>query len=301
MSVRHVNSCDDIYCIDTKMLGHDEYTAAYIVDGDEVTIVDTGLSTATDRILDALDELGIDTTDVETIALTHIHLDHAGAAGFLAERCPNARVLCHERGIEFLSDEERLTTLIESVHRAVGDLADRYGTATPIPEERFTSLSGGETVSLGDRELEVIAASGHAPHQVCYYETKNQALFTADECGEYLGGELLPTTPPPNFDLEKNIDSLHRLAEYDVETLLYPHFGPKHDVDGTFEEYEAVLREWVEEVEAEWEEHRDRQRVVEAFQSRDHPHPDQWDDTSVDEVVRMDVEGALRYVLNRND
>lgn len=115
--------------------------------------IGTRLSTAIDHILDGLDELEIDTGDIETIALTHIHLDHAGAAGFLAEQCPNARGLCHERGIKFFFDEERLTTLLESVHRAVGDLADRYGTATPIPEERFTSLSGGETVSLGDEVI----------------------------------------------------------------------------------------------------------------------------------------------------
>lgn len=301
MSVTNVSGCNDIYCIDTKMLGHDEHTAAYVVDAEDVTIVDTGLSTALDRILDGLDELGIDVTDVTTIALTHIHLDHAGAAGFLAERCPNARVLCHERGVEFLSDEEKLAKLTESVHRAVGELADRYGTATPIPEERFVSLSGGETVSLGDRELEVIAADGHAPHQVCYYETENKALFTADECGEYLEGELLPTTPPPNFDLENNVESLRRLREYDVETLLYPHFGPKDDVAGTFDEYEAVLREWVNDVEAEWEQYGDRQRVVEAFQARGSPFPGQWDEASRDEIVRMDVEGALRYIRTRDD
>lgn len=298
MTVTSVADSDDIYCIDTEMLGHEEHTAAYIIDGEDVTIVDTGLSTAVDPILDGLTELEIDPTDVTTIALTHIHLDHAGAAGFLAEKCPNARVLCHERGISYLSNEEKLTKLIESVHRAVGDLADRYGTATPIPEERFTSLSGGETLSLGDRELEVIEASGHAPHQVCYFETENRALFTADECGEYLAGELLPTTPPPNFDLEANVESLQRLKEYESETLLYPHFGPKHDVGGTFDEYEAVLREWVNDVEAAWNEQKDRQSVRETFQARDHPYYQQWDESAADETIRMNVEGALRYIQN---
>lgn len=299
MTVTSVDGCDDIHCIDTEMLGHDEHTAAYVIDGDDVTIVDTGLSTATEPILDGLATLGIDPADVGTIALTHIHLDHAGAAGFLAEECPDARVLCHERGSSYLADEEKLSKLIESVHRAVGDLADRYGTATPIPEERFTTLSGGETIDLGDRELEVTAAPGHAPHQVCYFETKNGALFTADECGEYLAGELLPTTPPPNFDLEANAESLRRLKEYDAEVLLYPHFGPKHDVEGTFDEYERVLREWVDEVETAWNEHGDRQRVVELFQSRDHPYYREWDESAADETVRMNVEGVLRYVRNR--
>lgn len=301
MTVHSVTTSDDIYYVDTKMLGHDEHMAAYLIDGERTVIIDPGLSTATKRILDALDELGVEPTAVDDIVLTHIHLDHAGAAGFLAEACPDANVYCHEVGIDFLVDENELQKLVSSVHRAVGDLADRYGTAKPIPRERFKPLSGDETIDLGDRSLDVIHATGHAPHQVCLYCPEEKVLFTADECGEYLGGDLHPTTPPPNFNLEANLASLDTLASFDVEALLYPHFGPRYEVDGVFTEYACVLQEWVEEVTEQWMTHRDVQRVVQEFVERgDNPNFELWESSTAAELTRMDIEGTLRYVRQQS-
>lgn len=292
-----VDGLDGVHCVDTKMLGNDGQMAAYVVDGDSTAVVDPGLSTGRDRLYEALDELDVAPADLDAIVLTHIHLDHAGAAGFLAEKYPNADVYCHERGIEFLSDEERLDRLIESVRRAVGGLADSYGTAKPIPEERFVPLSGGESIDLGDRTLRTIEAPGHAPHQVCLYSPDDRALFTADECGEFLRGELLPTTPPPDFDLAANRETLETLATLDVETLLYPHFGPRHGAAGAFEEYADVLESWVEEVRERWQTHGDADRVVETFVADESgPKYRVWDDPVAREITRMDVRGALRYV-----
>lgn len=242
-----------------------------VLAGDEPAIVDPGLSTGAEHVLTALEELEIDTPDVEHLLLTHIHLDHAGAAGYLAEECENADVVCHEVAADFLSDASRVETLIESVHRAVGELAERYGTARAIPRDRFVALSGGETVEIGDRTLDVVPAPGHAPHQVCFHEPDERLLFTADECGEYLDGRLLATTPP-NFDLEENLDTLDRLKELDVETLLYPHFGPRVNAEGVFEEYRTVLSSWVKKVEEKWEEHGDREAVVRELVQSDHLH-----------------------------
>jgi glyoxylase-like metal-dependent hydrolase (beta-lactamase superfamily II) len=297
MKYETVYGLDGVHVVDTKMLGNDEQMAAYILDGDATAVVDPGLSTGKDLLLDALDELGVETTDLDAIILTHIHLDHAGAAGFLAERYPNADVYCHERGVEFLADEEKLERLIESVRRAVGDLADEYGTAKPIPKERFVPLSGGESVDLGDRTLETVDAQGHAPHQVCLYSPNDRALFTADECGEYLRGEVLPTTPPPNFGLTANHETLATLATLDIDTLLYPHFGPRPRVDGAFEEYANVLDAWVKEVRDRWRTHGNIDDVVEAFVADDNgPKYRVWDDPIARELTRMDVKGALRYI-----
>lgn len=252
----------DIYLVDLMMFDTPGYLGCYIVEGDKSAIIDTGLSTSVEHIFDALDELGIRKNEVDYIAPTHIHLDHAGGAGFLAEECENAKVVVHERGVEYLSNSEKLDTLIESVRDAVGPLADEYGTAKPIPRERFKVVEGGEKICLGDRELEVIEASGHAPHQVCFYDTKERALFTGDEAGMFIDGELKPTTPPPNFDFEKNLDSLETLKEFDADVLLYPHFGPRFDKTG-LDEYDDVLREWVNDVREASEKHgRDTEKIV---------------------------------------
>jgi glyoxylase-like metal-dependent hydrolase (beta-lactamase superfamily II) len=292
-----VHGLDDFHYVDTKMLGNDEQMAAYILDGEVTAIVDPGLSTGKDRLLKALDELDVKTTDLDAIILTHIHLDHAGAAGFLAEQYPNADIYCHKRGVEYLADEEKLKRLIESVRRAVGNLADEYGTAKLIPKDRFVPLTGGESIDLGERTLDVINAPGHAPHQVCLYSPDDRALFTADECGEYLRGEVLPTTPPPNFDLAANQETLATLAAFEVDTLLYPHFGPRHGVGVAFEEYADVLGAWVEEIRDRWCTHGDIEDVVETFVAAgEGPKYRVWDDQVARELTRMDVNGALQYV-----
>lgn len=296
MTVTQVDGHEQLYLVDTEMLGEEGHMAAYIFAGDEPAVVDPGLSTGVDHVLEALRELQIDTAEVEHVILTHIHLDHAGGAGYLVEECENADVLCHEMGVDFLSDEDRVEKLIESVHSAVGDLAEQYGTARPIPRDRFVSLSGGETVEVGDRTLDVIAAPGHAPHQLCFHEPDERLLFTADECGEYLGGQLLATTPPPNFDLEENLDTLDRLKGLDVDTLLYPHYGPRPYTDGVFDDCQSVLRSWVAEVERAWEEHGDTEAVVREILDSDHPHYEVWSDPVAENTIEMNVRGALRYV-----
>lgn len=300
MTVNSVRGHDDLYYVDTGMLGHDERMAAYVIDGAEPTVVDPGLSTAADRLLGGLDELSLDPEDVEHVVLTHIHLDHAGAAGFLADRCPAATVHCHEIGAHFLSDEAKLSKLLASVRRNAGTLADDYGTARPIPEERFDPLRGGERVDLGDRGFEVLRTAGHAPHHVCLYGTDDGVLFTGDECGEYIAGTMLPTTPPPNFDLGENLASLDRLAEYDAETLLYAHYGPRYGAEGAFAEYAGVLREWVGRVEERWRACLDDREVARSIaESGDAPHFDRWDGEVAVERARIDVKGVLQYVKDR--
>jgi glyoxylase-like metal-dependent hydrolase (beta-lactamase superfamily II) len=297
MSLNSIRTCDDLYYVDTGMFGQDERMAAYLFDGEEPAVVDPGLSSATDRVLDAFEELGVGPHDVEHIVLTHLHLDHAGAAGFLAERCPAATVHCHEIGEHFMSDEAKLENLLASVRRNVGTLESEYGTATTIPAERCDPLVGRERVDLGDRLLEVVPTPGHAPHHLCYYSSADQVLFTGDECGEYLDEVLIPTTPPPNFHLDRNLESLDRLARFEPETLLYSHYGPRYDVDGAFEEYERVLREWIADVERRWRVHLDEERVARQFvESRDAPNFRRWNGEAASQLTRMDVEGALDYL-----
>lgn len=290
--------CQDIYTVDTKFLGHDRHTAVYVVDAEKTAIVDTGASPNVEQVLKSLDELGKHPTDIDYIFPSHLHLDHAGGTGYLAEECVNATVVAHEFAVPYLTDNEgsKIDELLESVHRTVGELEEGYGTLKAVSGNRVQSVSGGEIIDLGDRDLEVIHAPGHAPHQVCFYETKNTALFTADELGMYLGGELVPTTPPPTFDLEKNLDSVEHLEGYGADVLLYPHYGGRQDVEEAFDEFRNSVVEWVDEVHEVWQELRDKEAVVEEFRNREHIYYSLWDDLSARETIRMDVEGALLYL-----
>ncbi|PSQ26098.1 hypothetical protein BRD03_11200 [Halobacteriales archaeon QS_9_68_17] len=96
---------------------------------------------------------------------TYVHLDHAGAAGALADARPNATVLVPEDGAPYATDPERLDAPFESAKRAIAEVAEAYGEPDPVPAERCETLADGDVIDLGDRRLEAVDAPGHAPHQ----------------------------------------------------------------------------------------------------------------------------------------
>jgi len=285
---------DGISMVDTRMLGHEGHTAVFVVEGRETALVETGLSTTRDRVRDELAREGV---EPDYVVPTHLHFDHAGATGYLADEY-DATVVCHPAAREYLADEEKVEALTDSVRRAVGDLAPRYGDAKPV-EGDVRALGDGEALDLGGRELEAVHVGGHAPHQFALYDGETRSLFTADEAGMWMDGTLYHTSPPPNFDLDANLDSLDRLAERDATRLVYTHFGARgdgeDDVRDALEEYRGVLTDWVCRVEEAHERAEDEEETVDEMLS-DADFPDDWDETAVYETVRMDVRGALMYL-----
>lgn len=291
----------DLHLVDTRFLGHRGHVAAYLLTGDAPAILDPGASTGVSHVLDALEELGIAPDDVEYILPTHLHLDHAGAAGYLAEACSNATVIAHPMTVQYLSDPERTRRLVESAHDALGEMADGYGDLQPLPEDRFRRVEDGEILSLGEWRLRVLEATGHAPHQVCYFEERDGLLFTADEVGLWIDGRSLPVSPPPNFDFERTLRSLERFETLEPNTLLFPHFGARTDgVDG-IREYRAVLDSWVETVRDALERHNDTDRVVEDIQQRRlSDYVQKWGKHYARETIKTDVRGVIRYLRDED-
>lgn len=288
MSLDSVPDCGGISYVDVEMFGMEQVNSPYIIDSPQPAIVDTGPANATEPILAGLDELDIAPESVSYIIPTHAHLDHAGSAGYLAEACENATVVCHERGIEYLTDETKLTRLTESVERAIG-MPEPYGEPTVIDPERCLAVSGGETLDLGDRTLELIDAPGHAPHQCCLYDTKTAALFSGDASGmQFPDVGHRPTTPPPNFDLEYALSTLDRLAEFEPETVCYAHFGPGEPGNGTREiqTYREMLPSYVEQIDSLREQHDDDTVAIAREMN------DEWGHWSLE----IDIGGILRYL-----
>jgi glyoxylase-like metal-dependent hydrolase (beta-lactamase superfamily II) len=247
-----VEGCEGVHYVDTGMYETAEYGAVYILTGEKPAVVDTGIGTHVDRVFDALEKLDIARESLRAILPTHVHLDHAGGAGYLAEACPNADVYVHERGARHLVDPERL---VEGTRRAVGDQWRYYVEPKPIPQTRVVELSDGDTISLGSRTLEVHHAPGHAPHQVVFLDRLTDALFTADAAGIWVPSlrEVRETSPPPNFDLEQCVRDVEMLQRLEPEHLLYPHFGPAPQ--RALDDYPTVLRSWVETVQEAVEDH----------------------------------------------
>ena len=243
-----VDDLQGIYLVDTGQFGLEGYGAAYILASPVPVIIETGLSYSAKRILEGLKELEIPPEDVGYIMVSHVHLDHAGGAGPLSEACQGATVVAHERGAKHLTEP---SYLIKSVKEATGPMFPRYGEAIPIPAPRVLEVEGGETFSLGGGfQIKVIATPGHAPHHLCFYEHKTGALFSGDAAGIYWPkmARLLPTTPPPSFDLKRSLSSLELLQELGARRLLYTHFGPHNEPAAMLRQYAELLQRWTGEI-----------------------------------------------------
>jgi glyoxylase-like metal-dependent hydrolase (beta-lactamase superfamily II) len=285
--------CADIYYVDTGMYDTPEYGAVYIIDAERPAIVDTGMGTRYENILAGLESVGIAPEDLAVIAPTHIHLDHAGGAGYLVEACPNAEVVCHELGAPHLIEPSRLW---EGTKRAVGTQIQFYTEPRPVPEERITTVTDGDVVDLGDHRLDVHHAPGHAPHHCVFFDPTIDALFTADVAGIYAQrtDEILATSPPPNFDFEQVVEDARMCQALDPETLLYAHYGPA-PADDRLEEYVEVTTEWVERIDRLRDEYADDEALIQHLV--DTSHLDElWGETKGNAEVRMNAEGVLRYL-----
>ncbi|MFC4987835.1 MBL fold metallo-hydrolase [Saliphagus infecundisoli] len=288
--VRTVGDCADLHYVDTGMYGTSEYGAVYLLDDDRPAIVESGIGTNHELILDALAEVGIDREELAVIAVTHVHLDHAGGAGFLAEACPNAEVYVPEVGAHHLADPSRL---VEGTKRAVGDQWEFYVEPEPVPEDRITGIEDGDAIDLGGHELRVHEAPGHAPHQVVFEDPENDAVFTADAAGIWVPsmGVIRETSPPPQFDLEGCLADIETLEALDRSTLLFTHFGPRERGE-VLEQYGEVLREWVRAVEEKRAELGDDEAVIDHFAEATEMG-EVWGERKARAEAAMNVRGVL--------
>jgi glyoxylase-like metal-dependent hydrolase (beta-lactamase superfamily II) len=212
--------------IDLGFLGRSNVIAAVIVQGPGgVAIVDPGPATCLATLEEGLQAHGIRWNDVRHILLTHIHLDHAGAAGTIVREHPHISVLVHERGAKHMIDPSRL---LDSATRVYGDQMDRlWGEFAAVPVANIVLLSGGETIQAGGRAFDVAYTPGHAAHHVSYFDPSSGVAFVGDVAGVCTSqGYVLPPTPPPDIDLDAWHESVDRILVWSPSTLFLTHFGP---------------------------------------------------------------------------
>ncbi|KZX50266.1 MBL fold metallo-hydrolase [Haloarcula sp. K1] len=292
-----VGDCTDVHYVDTGMYDVAEYGSVYIIDAERPALVDTGIGARHENILSAMESVGIAPEDLEVIATTHVHLDHAGGAGYLVEDCPNATVYVHESGKRHLVDPQRLW---EGTKHAVGDQIEFYGKPIPVAEDRIETLTDGDVIDLGDHSLDVMHAPGHAPHQVVFYDPVVDGVFTADAAGIYTPAtdEMHVTTPPVNFTLEGALDDVTMLQDLDPDILMFGHYGPAETGD-KLETYAEILPEWVAEVERKREELGDDEAVIDYFLKR--ADTDLWGERKGRAEMRLNVRGVLVALDNREE
>jgi glyoxylase-like metal-dependent hydrolase (beta-lactamase superfamily II) len=215
--------------IDVHHLGAPNVIAAFLVDG---CLVDPGPASSLDGLL-----RGLGDERPERLLLTHIHLDHAGAAGSLVRRWPDLEVWVHEIGAPHVAAPDRL---VASATRLYGDEMDRlWGEILPVPRANIRVLSGTEDIG----PWHVAPTPGHASHHVAYLHKPTATIYAGDVAGVRIPpeGHVLAPTPPPDIDLSKWHASLDLLESWEADRVAVTHFGAWDDVPAQLAECRAAL------------------------------------------------------------
>ena len=225
-----------VHTIDTGFV-RPRFDAAYlVVENGRGAFIDCGTNHSVPRMLAALEEAGISAAEVDWLILTHVHLDHAGGAGELIARLPNARALVHPRGARHMIDPSKLWAGASAVYgEAV--MEREYGRLRPIPAERVVEADDGHEVDLAGRILRAIHTPGHAKHHIAIHDSRANVCFTGDVFGlSYRefdtanGPFVLPTTSPVQFDPDELHASIERLVALKPAAMYLTHYSRVEDI-----------------------------------------------------------------------
>lgn len=288
-----------IHILDLNFLNMPHAIASYlIVDPEGPVLVESGPGSTLETLKARLAEHGYAPADIRHVLLTHIHLDHGGAAGWWARQ--GARIYVHHIGAPHLIDPTRL---YNSARRIYGDMMDTlWGEMLPVPAEQLTALYDGDTVSVGGLKFTALDTPGHARHHHVY--RLGDIAFTGDAAGIRLPGHSLVflPAPPPEFDLEAWHRTIARLSSENFVTIYPTHFGAVENAREHLETLDALLDQSAEFVRARLQTGVDRDELIRQYSDWSRQRADalgisddayrQYESTN---PQFMSVDGMMRY------
>ncbi len=252
-----------IHIIDLQFLGHSHSIAAYLVETSVgPVLVETGPHSVLPNLKKGLADKGYQLEDIKHVFLTHIHLDHAGAAWYFAHQ--GATVYVHPLGYKHLAQPERL---LKSAKRIYQDEMDRlWGEMKAIPESQLVAVEDEAEFTIGDATFKAWHTPGHAVHHIAWQLDKH--LFTGDVAGVKIEeGLVVAPCPPPDINLEDWEASIKLIKSLNVERLYLAHFGVIEDVDTHLDKLSDCLWNWANWIKPHWEAGRTPQEVTPLFEA----------------------------------
>ncbi len=249
-----VNLGRETYQIDIYEGGKPERTSVYLIRGAKTALVEVGASSCTENLLSGLDSLNISLPSIDYIILTHIHIDHAGGAGTLIKKTPNARLMVHPRGARHLINPARLVEGTRAAYSVYDNCFDQvFGQVEPVEEECIYTPEEGEQLDLGKgRVLTFYYTPGHARHHMAIYDGLTRGLFCGDALGavyrplsRIIGRDfVIPATPPSEFEPAEGIAVCDMIGGIAPEVLYFSHFGISKNVGYILERNRQLLQQF---------------------------------------------------------
>ncbi len=294
---------EGISLIDTEALGSPRIVAAYLVTGKEKALIDMGYASSSPTVIQDLKRAGIADDGLDYLLPTHVHLDHCGSCGMLADIFPSSSVRTHPIGVPHLSDPTRL---LKSAKQLFGDdLMRKYGEPCPIESKRVLAVADNETITMGrGLAIRAIWTPGHATHHLSYVLEGTGIVITGDAVGIHYPDFpiLIPTTPPPSFQLEQAIGSIERIRSFSPTRLLTPHFGIVADAQEWLADNVRTLHQWGNEFENLTAEGQSSEEIIKVFLGKvsaqvGGPVNDMPEHLRIS--IRISVLGFIRYLKGR--
>lgn len=257
MEVRTVDLVNDITLVDSGYTGYEVAAVYLIIRETKCAIIETGTTHSVPMILEVLRQKGLQTTDVEYVMPTHVHLDHAGGASELMRQCVNARLVVHPFGARHLIDPSRLIAGATAVYGEERFEA-LYGQPGPIDASRVIEAGDGFELDFDGRPLTFLDTPGHARHHYCIHDPLSEGIFTGDTFGlaypkleTATGPFLFATTTPVQFDPQAMLQSIERLLNLNPQRIYLTHFGMIEPTPAVVDELKRSINQFVTIAEGE--------------------------------------------------
>lgn len=294
-----------IETIDLLYRGVSRVIASYLVIGPEgPVLVETGPGSTLDTLLIGLKDRNIAPRDIRHVLVTHIHLDHAGAAGWWAQK--GATVYVHPFGAPHLIDPRKLIASATRIYK--DEMESLWGEILPAPPERVVSVQDGQVIEAGGLAFTALESPGHARHHHVYQV--GDVAFTGDAAGIRFPDSpwIDVPAPPPEFDLETWKVTIDKIRQLGASTLYPTHYGATQEVDVQLAGLHIALEEVVEFVQSMMDEGLDRDQMVERYAQRLRDRTSQIGVT--DDLAQamefanpkaMSVDGISRYLRKKHE
>ena len=236
-----------IHAVDSGYAGPVHTAIHVIVENGRAAVIDTAHNAAVPVLLAQMEKLGVAPDAVDYVILTHVHLDHAGAAGTLLQRFPEARLVVHPRGARHMIAPEKLWAAVREVYGA--EYAEQtYGEPIPVAADRVIEAGDGQVLNFSGRDLLLFDAPGHAKHHLAIRDGRSGHIFSGDTFGlsyrqlDANGRQLVfPTTSPSQFDADAMHATVAKIAEFRPAAVYVTHYSQVRDIPRLADELHALI------------------------------------------------------------